>query len=157
MLRAEGFRIKERELMRLRARHKWLLRTPNGTRNTAGDTFDGDELNEEASMEQVEQAIAVSDLPYVQWTVTDTFWIRTRICYEKMHQLQMLHRTALVNNRRVCILTLTSRHKDNNVESNYRRKALNDGPLVRGDEGQEVGPACLQTPRDHLDSLQRLH
>ncbi|KAK4987346.1 hypothetical protein LTR50_004681 [Elasticomyces elasticus] len=31
MLRDEGFDIKERELMRVRARHRWLLRVPNGT------------------------------------------------------------------------------------------------------------------------------
>ncbi|KAI9704056.1 MAG: hypothetical protein M1820_005678 [Bogoriella megaspora] len=31
-LHAEGFRIKERELMRLRARKRWLLRVPNNTK-----------------------------------------------------------------------------------------------------------------------------
>ncbi|KAI5283426.1 hypothetical protein KEM55_001570, partial [Ascosphaera atra] len=31
-LHSEGYDIKERELMRVRSRHRWLLRVPNGTR-----------------------------------------------------------------------------------------------------------------------------
>src|SRR5690349_11397819 len=31
-LNEEGYNIRERELMRLRARHRWLLRVPNGTK-----------------------------------------------------------------------------------------------------------------------------
>lgn len=31
----EGFDIKERELMRVRAKNRWLLRVPNGTKSTS--------------------------------------------------------------------------------------------------------------------------
>lgn len=36
MLNAEGHHIKERELMRVRAKHRWLLRVPNGTKTFGG-------------------------------------------------------------------------------------------------------------------------
>lgn len=32
ILNAEGHQIKERELMRVRAKNRWLLRVPNGTK-----------------------------------------------------------------------------------------------------------------------------
>ncbi|OAG34838.1 hypothetical protein AYO21_11000 [Fonsecaea monophora] len=35
--RAEGHDIKERELMRLRAKNRWLMRIPNGAKQTPGD------------------------------------------------------------------------------------------------------------------------
>ncbi|KAL9077866.1 MAG: hypothetical protein Q9157_003222 [Trypethelium eluteriae] len=62
VLRADGFRIKERELMRLRARHKWLLRTPNGMRNAAQTSTIAAESNEEASLQQVEQALLENEV-----------------------------------------------------------------------------------------------
>ncbi|KAH0837615.1 hypothetical protein FOPE_04986 [Fonsecaea pedrosoi] len=36
-LQAEGHDIKERELMRLRAKNRWLMRIPNGAKQTPGD------------------------------------------------------------------------------------------------------------------------
>lgn len=38
VLNAEGHAIKERELMRVRAKHRWLLRVPNGTKTFGGGT-----------------------------------------------------------------------------------------------------------------------
>ncbi|KIV81533.1 hypothetical protein PV11_03711 [Exophiala sideris] len=44
VLHEEGHDIKERELMRLRAKHRWLMRIPNGAKQTPAD-------EEEASLE----------------------------------------------------------------------------------------------------------
>ncbi|KAI1609560.1 hypothetical protein EDD36DRAFT_74840 [Exophiala viscosa] len=44
VLHEEGHDIKERELMRLRAKHRWLMRIPNGTKQTPAD-------EDEASLE----------------------------------------------------------------------------------------------------------
>ena len=45
-LQEEGYDIKERELMRLRARHRWLLRIPNGLKRQNPESEQLDELSE---------------------------------------------------------------------------------------------------------------
>ncbi|KAM5466261.1 hypothetical protein MauCBS54593_005996 [Microsporum audouinii] len=39
ILNAEGFEIKEREVMRVRAKYRWLLRVPNGMKSSAASTI----------------------------------------------------------------------------------------------------------------------
>lgn len=83
-LHEEGFEIKERELMRVRAKNRWLLRVPNGTKSasisqsfpepTAMDLDAGvdEQIDEDLDMEELEQAIRVSRLPAQGWyQVTD--------------------------------------------------------------------------------------
>lgn len=43
----DGFDIKERELMRVRAKNRWLLRVPNGMKTRKRDS----ELNEEGQLQ----------------------------------------------------------------------------------------------------------
>lgn len=72
ILLEEGFDIKERELMRVRAKNRWLLRVPNGTKNTSiGGTSSVPNLdqglitqtngqaNDEPDMRELERAILV--------------------------------------------------------------------------------------------------
>lgn len=73
ILLAEGFDIKERELMRVRAKNRWLLRVPNGTKNTSTTSqninalHSMDDLNmildghngEDNGMQELERAIFV--------------------------------------------------------------------------------------------------
>ncbi|KAK7885525.1 hypothetical protein LTR67_010318 [Exophiala xenobiotica] len=53
VLHAEGHDIKERELMRLRAKHRWLMRIPNGAKQTPADE---EEASLEAQLIQAAQA-----------------------------------------------------------------------------------------------------
>jgi len=69
ILNSEGFEIKERELMRVRAKNRWLLRVPNGTKSGLGPQRDAggtgkkrprdDETNEEVNMQDLERVIMV--------------------------------------------------------------------------------------------------
>jgi hypothetical protein len=52
-LTEEGYEIKERELMRLRAKNRWLLRIPNGTKSKAPEMETMEDL-----MQQIEDAAA---------------------------------------------------------------------------------------------------
>lgn len=52
VLHAEGHDIKERELMRLRAKHRWLMRIPNGAKQTP---MDEEEASFEAQLLRVAQ------------------------------------------------------------------------------------------------------
>ncbi|KAL9089242.1 MAG: hypothetical protein Q9165_005810 [Trypethelium subeluteriae] len=83
ILRAEGFRIKERELMRLRARHKWLLRTPNGMRNAAQTSIIPAESTEEASLQQVEQALLEENELTTNAQMVDTMDTMVEVPIEK--------------------------------------------------------------------------
>ena len=56
-LHAEGFDIKERELMRVRAKNRWLLRVPNGMKGTPQDSPGSNGTR--TIMQQLEQAIMV--------------------------------------------------------------------------------------------------
>lgn len=61
-LNDEGFDIKERELMRVRAKNRWLLRVPNGMKGattTAAIAQTAEEYTE-AFVSELQQAIAVS-------------------------------------------------------------------------------------------------
>lgn len=52
MLHDEGFTIKERELMRVRAKNRWLLRVPNGTKTTpTARALEVPELSEELDLD----------------------------------------------------------------------------------------------------------
>lgn len=53
VLHSEGHDIKERELMRLRAKNRWLMRIPNGTKTTPADE---EEANFEAQLLEAAQA-----------------------------------------------------------------------------------------------------
>jgi hypothetical protein len=53
MLNEEGFDIKERELMRVRAKNRWLLRVPNGMK-----TNKKRDANDAEVMEQLQQALS---------------------------------------------------------------------------------------------------
>lgn len=50
-LNEEGFQIKERELMRVRAKNRWLLRIPNGQKATAEEDAFQQELLDAANMQ----------------------------------------------------------------------------------------------------------
>ncbi|KAK5161521.1 hypothetical protein LTR04_004285 [Oleoguttula sp. CCFEE 6159] len=56
ILNEEGFEIKERELMRVRAKNRWLLRVPNGTKSTP-KTLLASLGQPERLMQELEQAI----------------------------------------------------------------------------------------------------
>lgn len=58
-LHEEGHVIKERELMRLRARNRWLMRIPNGARQAATDEEEQDEQGEP----EEEQEVAPEEAP----------------------------------------------------------------------------------------------
>lgn len=69
ILNYEGFEIKERELMRVRAKNRWLLRVPNGTKSGMGPPRDAsgaskkrvreEETTEEVNMQDLERVIMV--------------------------------------------------------------------------------------------------
>ncbi|KAI9659959.1 MAG: hypothetical protein M1821_001311 [Bathelium mastoideum] len=61
VLNADGFRITERELMRLRARYKWLLRMPNGMKNAEKDATVGAESLDDDFPQDAEQAVVTGD------------------------------------------------------------------------------------------------
>lgn len=56
-LHAEGFDIKERELMRVRAKNRWLLRVPNGMKGPPQDSLGSNGTR--TVMQELEQAIMV--------------------------------------------------------------------------------------------------
>lgn len=62
----EGFSVKERELMRLRTKHRWLLRVPNGMKSAAQSTVPTAEPQSIA--QQLEQAIVRLPCPYGRMT-----------------------------------------------------------------------------------------
>ena len=75
MLNEEGFEIRERELMRVRAKNRWLLRMPNGMKSYSGSkqrTGNGSKRameGEENVEAEIENLIAVREL---SWEVLDT-------------------------------------------------------------------------------------
>ncbi len=60
-LQAEGHDIKERELMRLRAKNRWLMRIPNGAKQAPGDDTTDAQL--EAQLLQATQGDIEEDVP----------------------------------------------------------------------------------------------
>jgi hypothetical protein len=70
-LEQEGFEIKERELMRLRAKHRWLLRIPNGMKQAdQPDQSDAPTTTEELSELQA-QIIDAAEHPVVEAPTDD--------------------------------------------------------------------------------------
>lgn len=61
ILNDEGFDLKERELMRVRAKNRWLLRVPNGMKGatTTAVGVQTAETYPEAFVKELQQAIAV--------------------------------------------------------------------------------------------------
>lgn len=53
-LQDEGFEIKERELMRVRAKNRWLLRTPNNAKASLGREHSGTKRKREQSISNVD-------------------------------------------------------------------------------------------------------
>lgn len=62
-LQAEGHDIKERELMRLRAKNRWLMRIPNGARQSIGDDTDAQIEAQLLQAAQEEEGVAQSVQP----------------------------------------------------------------------------------------------
>ena len=59
-LSEEGFQIKERELMRVRAKNRWLLRVPNGMKSALKPASSAQSAAQSQSiMRELEQAIMV--------------------------------------------------------------------------------------------------
>lgn len=58
ILNNEGFDIKERELMRLRAKNRWLLRVPNGMKSASRPAAAAPQAEEDET-HHLEQATAV--------------------------------------------------------------------------------------------------
>ena len=77
ILSAEGFKIKERELIRLRARYKWLLRMPNGTNNAIKDSDVTYQLKGEDLMQQTNPIMMVSHV-IRSWRRSLTIVIKAR-------------------------------------------------------------------------------
>ncbi|KAL4951815.1 hypothetical protein BDW69DRAFT_196178 [Aspergillus filifer] len=63
VLNEEGFQIKERELMRVRAKNRWLLRVPNGTK-AQQFTPSSAQLSEEDGLLALQQEVYQSPEPY---------------------------------------------------------------------------------------------
>ncbi|OCK84852.1 hypothetical protein K432DRAFT_378201 [Lepidopterella palustris CBS 459.81] len=68
LLNNEGFKIKERELMRVRARNRWLLRVPNGMKSVSvskkdesGSGDKGEDREERTIMDQLAEAVMEGD------------------------------------------------------------------------------------------------
>lgn len=61
ILNDEGFEIRERELMRVRAKNRWLLRVPNGMKGTTtiAALAQSAEPYPEAFVKELQQAIDV--------------------------------------------------------------------------------------------------
>ena len=65
-LHAEGFDIKERELMRVRAKNRWLLRVPNGMKGSPQDGPDANSTHTPMQELELEQAMLVSKTVHSQ-------------------------------------------------------------------------------------------
>ncbi|PLN77691.1 hypothetical protein BDW42DRAFT_176321 [Aspergillus taichungensis] len=63
ILNQEGFEIKERELMRVRAKNRWLLRVPNGMKTQPGLRTSG-QLPDDDSFLALQQEVFTSSTPF---------------------------------------------------------------------------------------------